>query len=64
MWAEARQIRDRNRGGNRVTFGRYTGLTPVAGREEPNRIERLREQLLVLDQQRREVLEGARSDGA
>lgn len=46
---------DRERGGNRVTFGRYTGLTPVPGTTEGARgqrnMKRLREHLLSLDRQ-------------
>ena len=33
------------RGDNRFYFGRYTGLTPVSGRETPQKLARLREQL-------------------
>ena len=36
---------DQHRGGNRITFGRYTGQTPVSGRETPNSLRRLREDL-------------------
>jgi DEAD/DEAH box helicase domain-containing protein len=50
------------RSDNRITFGRYTGLTPVAGPEEPGRLSRLRADLLDLERQRREVLEGLRRD--
>ncbi len=45
-----------HRGGNRITFGRYTGLTPVPGHEDSGRREKLRKYLLELDEQRRQVL--------
>ncbi len=49
---------DRERGGNRITFGRYTGLTPVPGREEPQRRDELRKHLRELAQQHDAVLRG------
>ena len=46
---------DAQRGGNRVTFGRYTGLTPVAGPSTGIRgkrnAKRLQAHLVTLDQQ-------------
>lgn len=36
---------DQNRGGNRITFGRYTGQTPVSGRENDSSRDRLRRDL-------------------
>lgn len=52
---EVRTWLDRTRGGNRVTFGRYTGLTPVPGRPGgkagKRNTARLREHLLSLDRQ-------------
>lgn len=36
---------NRNRGGNRITFGRYTGATPVAGGATDTKIARLRDEL-------------------
>ena len=36
---------DRERGGNRITFGRYTSLAPLAGPPDTDRIERLRTKL-------------------
>ncbi|THF70982.1 DEAD/DEAH box helicase [Deinococcus sp. Arct2-2] len=46
---------DQARGGNRVTFGRYTGLTPVPGQTTGTRgkrnMKRLRGELLALDGQ-------------
>jgi DEAD/DEAH box helicase domain-containing protein len=35
----------RERAGNRITFGRYTSLTPLPGPETPERVERLRRSL-------------------
>ncbi len=40
--------------GNRITFGRYTGETPVAGPAEPKRTQRLREHLRDIDRLRPE----------
>ncbi len=53
---------DRERGGNRITFGRYTGLTPVAGPETRDRRDRLRRILRELDEQRRQVREATERD--
>ena len=53
---------DRARRGNRITFGRYTGLTPVAGPETPNRLTRLRKDLLEMDEQRRQVRAAVEQD--
>ena len=36
---------DQKRGGNRITFGRYTSLTPVSGLRNPNTEKRLRQDL-------------------
>ncbi|WP_158263857.1 DEAD/DEAH box helicase [Deinococcus arcticus] len=36
---------DQARHGNRITFGRYTGLAPLPGGRDPKRVERLRERL-------------------
>jgi DEAD/DEAH box helicase domain-containing protein len=46
---------DENRGGNRITFGRYTGQTPVSGFENENSCKRLRKELQQRDQQWQEV---------
>jgi len=40
---------DRERGGNRITFGRYTGQTPVSGSHSKPAIDRLREALRRLN---------------
>lgn len=39
---------DQHRGGNRITFGRYTGLTPVSGHQKRDSERKLRD---ILDQQ-------------
>jgi DEAD/DEAH box helicase domain-containing protein len=46
---------DQERGGNRITFGRYTGLTPIPGPENETSQSRLRRILSELDQQRQEI---------
>jgi ATP-dependent helicase YprA (DUF1998 family) len=53
---EAQEIHDwldQNRGKNRITFGRYTGLTPVAGEQKKDTIKRLSE---ILSKQEQEWL--------
>lgn len=42
---------DRTRGGNRVTFGRYTGLTPLAGPVTTERSKRLAAHLKQLERE-------------
>lgn len=63
---------DKKRSGNRVLFGRYTGLTPVSGRlqrwnseegvYEPNEhaIERLRERLIEIEAESSDIIEEVR----
>lgn len=47
---EVIQWLDAARGGNRITFGRYTGATPVPGKpENDNRREKLRQHLKEMD---------------
>jgi len=46
---------DRERGNNRITFGRYTSLTPVSGHRSDSSEGRLRKKLKEFDAQRREV---------
>jgi len=47
---------DTSRGGNRILFGRYTGQTPVSGRpERDNAVRRLRDRLLDLEQESRDI---------
>jgi len=53
---------DQHRRGNRITFGRYTGLTPVAGPETADRRNRLRAHLREAAEQRRQVLAGLARD--
>ncbi|GAA4020260.1 DEAD/DEAH box helicase [Deinococcus rubellus] len=36
---------NRKRGGNRVTYGRYTSMAPLPGAPEPKKVERLRDRL-------------------
>lgn len=49
---------DRQRKGNRITFGRYTRLTQLAGpADDPQRQGRLAQHLRELEQQRQQVLE-------
>jgi DEAD/DEAH box helicase domain-containing protein len=55
---------DRERHGNRVTFGRYTGQTPIAGPKTDAKIDRLRDLLREGDEQRRKVLEQLDPDRA
>ena len=45
----AREWLENRRSGNRFYFGRYTGRTPVPGTRVPNKIRRLREELLEND---------------
>jgi len=63
---------DKNRGGNRILFGRYTGLTPVSGRlerwnsdkgrYEPNEyaLERLCDRLAEVEAESNDILEAVR----
>lgn len=46
---------DRNRGGNRITFGRYTGQAPVSGIQKEDSIKRVRNELRELEQQRQQL---------
>ena len=46
---------DDHRHGNRITFGRYTGLTPLAGERDTSRTGRLRDALRDMARQRDEV---------
>jgi DEAD/DEAH box helicase domain-containing protein len=46
---------DQNRGGNRITFGRYTGQTPVSGIQKEDSIKRLRNELREIEQQRQQL---------
>lgn len=46
---------DKRHGGNRITFGRYTGLTPVPGMKDKKREQRLCAELRTMQQQREEI---------
>jgi DEAD/DEAH box helicase domain-containing protein len=48
---QVHQWLDNARGGNRITFGRYTGQTAVSGERKPDNIERLRRELREREQQ-------------
>jgi len=48
---------DKHRQGNRITFGRYTGQTPVPGsKDNPQRLHMLRDYLYDMDQQYQAIL--------
>lgn len=49
---------DANRGGNRITFGRYTGLTPISGTEGPPSTKRLQKELIAMDQAYQQIMAG------
>jgi Lhr-like helicase len=51
----AHQWLDANRGGNRITFGRYTGATPVAGGPSSSSVAKLRRRLEEMEQESREI---------
>lgn len=53
---------DQNRSGNRITFGRYTSMSPVPGPEEPRRLKRLRDELYEMDRQYRQIQKALESD--
>jgi Lhr-like helicase len=53
---------DKQRGGNRITFGRYTGLTPVSGPENDQSRDRLRKQLRVIAEQRADIMKALESN--
>ncbi|WLT37186.1 hypothetical protein NON20_14470 [Synechocystis sp. B12] len=55
---EAQEIHDwldQKRGKNRITFGRYTGLTPVSGEQKAHTIKRLAEMLAKQEQEWRSL---------
>jgi DEAD/DEAH box helicase domain-containing protein len=52
---------DRQHEGNRITFGRYTGLTPVPGTADKKRLERLGKELQTLQQQRDQIEDAIRA---
>ncbi|NEP57248.1 MAG: DEAD/DEAH box helicase [Symploca sp. SIO2G7] len=53
---------DRHRGENRITFGRYTGLTPVSGVENNQSKKRLCNILQQMQEQRQDVLNALQND--
>lgn len=54
---------DTHRHGNRVTFGRYTGATPLAGpADEKSRVKRLHDELRDLAHERRQIEEAIAKD--
>ena len=54
---------DAHRHGNRVTFGRYTGATPLAGpAEDTSRIKRLKDELRDLAHERQQIEEAIAKD--
>lgn len=55
---EAPQIHnwlDKNRGKNRITFGRYTGETPIPGDETPQKLQKLKQELIEWEQQQQKI---------
>ncbi|MEH2210247.1 DEAD/DEAH box helicase [Nostoc sp.] len=52
---QVHQWLNQNRRENRITFGRYTGQTPVSGIQKDDSIRRLKNELSELERQRREV---------
>lgn len=52
---------DTYRGGNRITFGRYTGLTPISGIESKDRLGRLKTELATMETAYQQIVEGAGS---
>ncbi|MUG95350.1 DEAD/DEAH box helicase [Scytonema sp. UIC 10036] len=53
---------EKQRNGNYITFGRYTGLTPVSGRETKQSRDRLRKILQKMQEERQEVLDALSND--
>lgn len=49
---------DSHRGGNRITFGRYTGLTPISGAETPSSAKRLQKDLISMEQAYQQIVAG------
>jgi DEAD/DEAH box helicase domain-containing protein len=49
---------DTHRSGNRITFGRYTGLTPIAGIEDRDRVARLKTELAAMDTAYQQIVAG------
>jgi len=53
---------DNTRNGNRITFGRYTGQTPISGVQKPSNLKRLKEELETLERQYDQVMQAIASD--
>ncbi|MFB2880682.1 DEAD/DEAH box helicase [Floridanema aerugineum] len=53
--ASVHQWLNQTRGGNRITFGRYTGQTPVSGIQKDDSIRRLKNELRELEQQQQQI---------
>jgi len=51
---------DTNRDGNRITFGRYTGLTPISGAEAPESTKRLRDELKDMEDSYQQIMKSGR----
>lgn len=60
--AEVHAWLDRERRGNRITFGRYTGQTPVSGERTDSKRARLATILRRMQSQREQILAGLASD--
>lgn len=54
---------DSRRGGNRITFGRYTSLTPISGKVNPGNTRRLKTELTNVDRVYQQILQGAGATG-
>lgn len=52
---KARKWLDRYRAGNRIHFGRYTGKTPVSGRQIPAKVRKLQKTLQNMSSSEREL---------
>ena len=50
---------DSHRGSNRITFGRYTGSTPISGKINPGNTRRLKTELSNMDRAYQQILQGA-----
>ncbi|OQW92707.1 MAG: DEAD/DEAH box helicase [Thiotrichaceae bacterium IS1] len=55
---------DKFRGGNRITFGRYTSQTLVAGPKNKDKLKELSKELREWEQQRQQILEALRQNAA
>lgn len=55
---------DRNRNGNRITFGRYTGLTPISGKRTKNNLNRLRQAMKDMESEYQNLQNGIKNNPA